>query len=560
MKFVRLLFLLLSMMTAALASAGPKDRYTVLCYHDVVASLPDQYYGDSVETGQLARHFAWLRENGYKVISADDLLAAQQGRQPLPERAVLLSFDDGYRSFYTQVFPLLQAFNYPAVLAIVGEWLAAPAGQTVEYGDSQAPRDNFLTWEQIREMKSSGLVEIASHSYGLHRGIIGNPQGNSMPAATTRRYDAASGQYESVAAYQARVRADLARNSALIAKETGAPPRIMVWPYGRHQQPVLDIAREVGMPITMTLEPGSNRLDDGLSAIRRYYIESNPGVPEVAELIRDQDQAPRILRAIHVNLDDVHHDDATIVQGNMDRLLDRIRDLGVNSVFLHAHSENTREGGQSALYFPTAGGLLRADLLSHVAWQIGTRSSAKVFGWLKSEGLGLPAGGYASAARDLALLNAVDGLVIDLPPGQPNDSASPLLAAGLSGRPLLATGVTYYPTPQRLSQKRPPEAQWLVLRPTATDLEAGAETNFPPAWLKAVARGDRIYVDLPARGTSAADRHEGALGQRLRALQAKGITSFGYHPDDYLAKQPPLEEVLFATSVKRMFSTRLQAE
>ena len=52
--------------------------------------------------------------------SVDDLLAARDGRKALPEKAVLLTFDDGYESFYTRVFPILKAFRFPAVLALVG--------------------------------------------------------------------------------------------------------------------------------------------------------------------------------------------------------------------------------------------------------------------------------------------------------------------------------------------------------------------------------------------------------------------------------------------------------
>ena len=104
---------------------------------------------------------------------------------------MLLSFDDGYASFYTRVYPLLKAFGYPAVLALVGSWLDAPEDATVMYGDQPVPRRNFMSWEQLREVAASGLVEIASHSYALHQGIIANPQGNLEPALTSRLYDPA---------------------------------------------------------------------------------------------------------------------------------------------------------------------------------------------------------------------------------------------------------------------------------------------------------------------------------------------------------------------------------
>ncbi len=69
----------------------------------------------------------------------------------LPPKAVLLTFDDGYLSFYTRVYPLLRAFNYPAVLGVVGAWIDDPQGGTaVLYGEkSNVTQASFPTWNQI---------------------------------------------------------------------------------------------------------------------------------------------------------------------------------------------------------------------------------------------------------------------------------------------------------------------------------------------------------------------------------------------------------------------------
>jgi len=169
-------------------------------------------------------------------VDVDDLLAAQKGERALPEKAVLLTFDDGYRGMYEQVFPLLRAFDYRAVLAVVGNWLETPAQEDVMYGTEPVSRDYFLSWQQIREMVNSGYVEVASHSYDLHHGVLANPQGNTQPAAVSMAYNASNGRYESEAEYRERIRHDLQRNSDLIARKVGQRPRVMVWPYGEHQR------------------------------------------------------------------------------------------------------------------------------------------------------------------------------------------------------------------------------------------------------------------------------------------------------------------------------------
>src|SRR3979411_278448 len=94
-------------------------------YHDVQEDVrlnPDPYVVDSA---QLVAQFAWMKDNGYRVVSLDDVIAARGGHRALPAKAVMLTFDDGYRSVYTRVFPLLKLFNYPAIVALSGRWLDA---------------------------------------------------------------------------------------------------------------------------------------------------------------------------------------------------------------------------------------------------------------------------------------------------------------------------------------------------------------------------------------------------------------------------------------------------
>ncbi|MGO4780418.1 polysaccharide deacetylase family protein, partial [Lysobacter sp. 2RAB21] len=112
-------------------------------------------------------------------------IKASRGEKKLPPKAVLLTFDDGLRSIYTHVFPLLRAYRYPALMAVVTGWVDLPREQQVDYGPRMFTHDDFVTWDQLREMQASGLIEIASHSDNLHRGVTSNPQGNTMPAAIT---------------------------------------------------------------------------------------------------------------------------------------------------------------------------------------------------------------------------------------------------------------------------------------------------------------------------------------------------------------------------------------
>ncbi len=91
---------------------------------------------------RLIEQLAWLRENGYQAVSVDQILAARRGGPALPPKAVMLSFDDGYSSFYTRVMPILRAYHWPALLAPVGSWIDAPLEPTSGLAGTPRPGEN----------------------------------------------------------------------------------------------------------------------------------------------------------------------------------------------------------------------------------------------------------------------------------------------------------------------------------------------------------------------------------------------------------------------------------
>ena len=225
-----LLILALCLLVVPPTRAG--QHFASVSFHDVV-DFPGDLDEEAMTVDRLIGFFEWLRVNRWATISLDDVEAARLGSQPLPERAILITFDDGYRSVYTRVFPLLLAYRIPVVVSLVGVWMDAPMEAKVRYGDSDVPRARFLHWEEAREMARSGLVEFASHSYDLHRAVQGNPQGNELPAAYARRYTPGRG-YESAAEFRERIADDFAKSRALLTERLGRAPRALVWPYGRY--------------------------------------------------------------------------------------------------------------------------------------------------------------------------------------------------------------------------------------------------------------------------------------------------------------------------------------
>ena len=395
---IRTLLATLLALAAALAAAGDA-RFMSLSYHEVLAD-DEPLTPTAVRASDLARQFAWLQANDFHPVSVDQILAARADGPPLPPNAILLTFDDGKKDVYTRAFPLLTLFGYPAVIALVGKWMDAPPGQMVDYDGEPLPRSDFVTWEQVREMQASGLIEVASHSYDLHHGIIANPQGNTQPAATTRLY--ANGRYEDDAAYLARLRADL-RDS--ISQHTGRAPRIIVWPYGRSNLAAQEVAAQLGMPIGLTLVDGFNDASTPKAVWKRQLIENSPSLQAFAEMLRVT-WAPNPGRSVKV-------DPGTWPPGEdgLSPTLDRLLTLSPNIAFV---KPGVMRDGREMTLFPTTLRPVAADELNHIAWQTERRAGVPVFIDLPDSWLDEP-----ELVADLARKVNFAGLRVRADPGSP---------------------------------------------------------------------------------------------------------------------------------------------
>lgn len=366
------------------------DGWLGLSYHDVRDDVVENLDADryAVSTTQLTRQFEWLRRNGYTPVSIDDITAAKQLGKPLPDGAVLLSFDDGLASAYEIVFPLLKQFNYPAVVAPVVSWTELKPGETVEYNNGRLGRQAFLTAGQIREMADSGLVEIASHSYDLHHGVLGNPQGNLQPAAITRIYDPDTASYESDEAYKKRIRTDLKRSSEALKAITGLVPRVIVWPFGKYNQVTEEIADSLGMSVSLGVQEGINPVNR-LNKLHRFLVGENPElglfVWHLPQIDRNQP-----IRVVQVDLDYVYDSDPDQQSRNLDVLVERVHQLDITTVYLQAFADPDGDGTAGELYFPNRHLPMRADLFNRVAWQLQTRADVEVFAWLPAMAFKLP--------------------------------------------------------------------------------------------------------------------------------------------------------------------------
>lgn len=127
-------------------------RIPILMYHYVRTGIPitDQLsYRLSVTPVVLEEQLKFLADNGYFTISLVDLETSLENRLPLPPKSVVLTFDDGYRDFYSSAFPLLKKYNLRAVSFYVVDYANYPG---------------YMSWDMVKEIQESGLVDVESHT------------------------------------------------------------------------------------------------------------------------------------------------------------------------------------------------------------------------------------------------------------------------------------------------------------------------------------------------------------------------------------------------------------
>ena len=353
--------------------SAQESNFLVLNYHDIIDNK--SAVEDAVDLSQ--KHFEeqlqWLKSNNYQVISVQQVFDAAAGKFSLPKKAVVLTFDDGYQSFYTRALPLLKKYRYPATVSLVGSWMD-------EDTDKDEPKKPLMSWAQIKELTQTGLIEIASHSFDLHRGVLGNPQGNTQAAAVTRVYDDPMLIYENSPDYQERIQNDLIKSAELIFQHSGVRPRVMVWPYGEYNQLTLMAARKAGMPMTMGLIDGTNTLAD-IGNLKRLLIADDPNIKEFAAIVSKL-RADRPLRVAHVDMDYLYDSTPAQLEHNIDIEIQRIKDMHITTVYLQAYADPDGDGNADALYFTNRHLPVKADLFNRVAWQLKKVADVRVYAWM----------------------------------------------------------------------------------------------------------------------------------------------------------------------------------
>jgi peptidoglycan/xylan/chitin deacetylase (PgdA/CDA1 family) len=229
----------------------------ILCYHRIGTSASRM----SISPQRFESQLDWLQANGYTVVKLDDVAAFMAGRRDLPDKAVAITFDDGYESVWRHAYPMLRKRGMPATLFVYTDFIGA--------GDA-------LDWSQLVEMQRSGLIDVQAHSKS-HRNLA-----DRLPG-------------EADAAYRSRLDTELTAPRAAIERALGPGSRVrhFAYPYGDANEAVLDAMRRNGYELGLTVVPGLNPFYAAPYVLKRVMIYGDIDLDEFKARVQGRRTAGR---------------------------------------------------------------------------------------------------------------------------------------------------------------------------------------------------------------------------------------------------------------------------
>lgn len=218
-------------------NCGNSTPLLIVMYHNVLkdTSKCGKY---TITPNLFEQDVQYLIKQGYTFVGCNDIIDSVHNGYPIPEKPVIITFDDGYYNNYTYIYPILQKYQIKAVISPI-------AIETEKFSLSPDPNPAYstITWDNIKEMCDSGYVEVQNHSYNMHR-ISKDSRGcAALPGESRQKY-------------MDRLCNDLAKAHNLIVANTGYTPQCMVYPFGMVSRGATEAVQKLGYKMSLSCTEG----------------------------------------------------------------------------------------------------------------------------------------------------------------------------------------------------------------------------------------------------------------------------------------------------------------
>ena len=259
---------------APTGQAAAEESYTaqvpILMYHH----LAEQGQGDDIiSVSRFEEQIRALSDAGYTAVSFEDLKAWVEQGTELPEKPVVITFDDGYESNYSLAYPILKKYGMKATIFVIG--VSVGKDTYKDTGEAMIPH---FSLEQAAEMEQSGLVDVESHGYDIHQVTGRDPEPirkGVLPLAGESDWD-----------YAEFLKEDCRKMAELLGKTPG----VLAYPYGDCSELSEEVLGEMGVWATVTITEKTNTIVRGLpQSLRqmgRYYMKESISGTELLEKLK----------------------------------------------------------------------------------------------------------------------------------------------------------------------------------------------------------------------------------------------------------------------------------
>jgi peptidoglycan/xylan/chitin deacetylase (PgdA/CDA1 family)/GT2 family glycosyltransferase len=227
----------------------------ILMYHQVAPSGPRYLSRYRVTPESFEQQLRYLHDEGFHTPSLEAWSGAMLAQSPIPGRAILLTFDDGYLDFRTHAWPLLKRFGFSAIVLLVAERI----GSSNSWDEARGEEVPLLGWKDIRQLQDEG-VAFGSHS-------ATHPYLTALSAADVVR--------------------EAARSRTLLEQGLGRPVTTFAYPHGAEDRVVQHLTGACGYVFGLSCRPGLCGFNDPLLALPRIEVTGSDGMAEFKSKLGD---------------------------------------------------------------------------------------------------------------------------------------------------------------------------------------------------------------------------------------------------------------------------------
>jgi len=226
---------------AHVSAAASGVKLPVIMYHSILKD-PERAGSYVVSPETVENDFKFLKDKGYTSVLPAELFEMIKKGDSLPQKPVMITFDDGFLNNLTYVLPLLEKYDLKAVVSVVGSY-----SECFSLRPDPNPAYAHLSWDDITELTAGGRVEIGNHSYDMHK--------KQERKGTKRMLGEDESEY-----YRALV-CDIGATQSLLEENCGIVPTTFAFPYGAMSDEALPILQEMGFTVLLTCTEKVNMIN-----------------------------------------------------------------------------------------------------------------------------------------------------------------------------------------------------------------------------------------------------------------------------------------------------------